>query len=117
MLVEIPYCSLVGNMTMDRSNATIDSLGCTQELFATSNPDDIFFDQLQLFSRYTTNTLLCRKMILSLDSLICAVLLNFDMFGIWKLNVNNLRQQTERRSSTNVKDNLVKDVYNLYSFW
>ena len=33
-----------------------------------------------------------------------------------KLNVNNLGQLTERRSGTNVKDNLVKDVYNLYSF-
>ena len=33
-----------------------------------------------------------------------------------KLNVNNLGQLNERRSGTNVKDNLVKDMYNLYSF-
>ena len=29
-------------MTMDRSDVSIDLLRCTQELFAVSNPDDIF---------------------------------------------------------------------------
>ena len=33
-----------------------------------------------------------------------------------KLNVNKVGQLTERRSGTNVKDNLVQDVYTLYSF-
>ena len=33
-----------------------------------------------------------------------------------KLNVNNLGQLTERRCGTDVKDNLVKDLDNLYSF-
>ena len=61
-------------------------------------------------------------MILLLDCLIFAVLQSFDMSGFTdaivkrKLNVNNLGQLTKRRSGTNVKDNLVKNVYNLYSF-
>ena len=111
---------------MDRSDASIDLLRCTQELFATSNPDDIFLTLqrstaavFKIYNEYLAMTK--NDFITGLSDLCCIAELRYVRDILYavvkrKLNVNNLGQLTERRSGTNVKDNLVKDVYNLYSF-
>ena len=113
-------------MTMDRSDALIDLLRCTQERFATSNPDDIFLTLqrstvavFKICNEYFA--MLKNDFITGLTDLCCIAELRYVRNILYaivkrKLNVNNLGQLTERRSGTNVKDNLVKDVYNLYSF-
>ena len=112
-------------MTMDRSDPSIDILRCTQELFATSNPDDVFLtlqrSSAAVFKIHNEYFAMPKNdFITGLSDLCCIAELRYVRDMLYaivkkKLNVNNLGQLTER-SGTNVKDNLVKDVYNLYSF-
>ena len=111
---------------MDRSDASIDLLRCTQELFATSYPDDIFLtlqrSTAAVFKIYNEYFAMPKNdFITGLSDLCCITELRYVRDILYaivkrKLNVNNLGQLTERRSGTDVKDNLVEDVYNLYSF-
>ena len=113
-------------MTMDRSDASIDLLRRTQERFATSNPDDIFLtlqrSTAAVFKIYNEYFAMPKNdFITGLSDLCCIPELRYVRDILYaivkrKLNVNNLGQLTERRSGTNLKDNLVKDVYSLYSF-
>ena len=97
-------------MAMDSSDVSIDSLGCTQELFATSDPDDIVLtlerSTAAVFKIYNKYFAMPKNdFITGLSDSCCISELRYVQDMLYaivkrKLNVNNLGQPTERRSGT-----------------
>ena len=110
-------------------NADIDSsftsVPATQELFSSPEPDDIFltvqrstFAVGKIYNDLFANSR--SDFISELSELCCVAELGYvrDMVFCMvkrKLRQSNLGSLIERRSGANVKDNLLKDIYNLYS--
>ena len=117
---------MVGN---SNKNADIDSsftsVPATQELFSSPEPDDIFltvqrstFAVGKIYNDLFANSR--SDFISELSELCCVAELRYvrDMVLCIvkrKLGQSNLGSLIERRSGANVKDNLLKDIYNLYS--
>ena len=110
-------------------NADIDSsftsVPATQELFSSPEPDDIFltvqrstFAVGKIYNDLFANSR--SDFISELSELCCVAELRYVRDMVFcivkrKLGQSNLGSLIERRSGANVKDNLLKDIYNLYS--
>ena len=110
-------------------NADIDSsftsVPATQELFSSPEPDDIFltvqhstFAVGKIYNDLFANSR--SDFISELSELCCVVELRYVRDMVFcivkrKLGQSNLGSLIERRSGANVEDNLLKDIYNLYS--
>ena len=108
---------MAGNSNKNKK-ADIDSsstsVPATQELFSSPEPNDIFltvqrstFAVSKIYNDLFANS---RSDFISELSELCCVA------ELWrKLSQSNLGSLIERRSGANLKDNLLKDIYNLYS--
>ena len=110
-------------------NADIDSsftsVPATQELFSSPEPGDIFltmqrstFAVGKIYNDLFANSR--SDFISELSELCCLAELRYVRDMVFcivkrKLGQSNLGSLIERRSGANVKDNLLKDIYNLYS--
>ena len=110
-------------------NADIDSsftsVPATQELFSSPEPVDIFltvqrstFAVGKIYNDLFANSK--SDFISELSELCCVAELRYVRDMVFcivkrKLGQSNLGSLTERRSGANVKDNLLKDIYNLFS--
>ena len=110
-------------------NADIDSsftsVPATQELFSRPEPDDTFltvqrstFAVGKIYNDLFANSR--SDFISELSELCCVAELRYVRDMVFciakrKLGQSNLGNLTERRSGANVKDNLLEDIYNLYS--
>ena len=109
-------------------NADIDSsftsVPATQELFSSPEPVDIFltvqrstFAVDKIYKRFANPR---SDFISELSELCCVAELRYVRDMVFcivkrKLGQSNLGSLIERRSGANVKDNLLKDIYNLFS--
>ena len=120
------YLEMAGN---SNKNADIDSsftsVPATQELFSSPETDDIFlivqhstFAVGKIYNDLFANSR--SDFISELSELCCVAELPYVRDMVFcivkrKLGQSNLGSLIERRSGANVKDNLLKDIYNLYS--
>ena len=101
------------------------SVPATQELFSSPEPEDIFrtvqrstFAVGKIYNDLFANSR--SDFISELSELCCVAELRYVRDMVFcivkrKLGQSNLGSLIERRSGANVKDNLLKDIYNLYS--
>ena len=108
-----------------RFKSSFTSVPATQELFSSLEPDDTFltvqrstFAVGKIYNDLFANSR--SDFISELSELCCVAELRYVCDMVFcivkrKLGQSNLGSLIERRSGANVKDNLLKDIYNLYS--
>ena len=97
----------------------------TQDFFTTSEPGDLFLtvQRSAVAVSKIYNELFAKsrsEFISKLSGFCCIAELRFARDMVYsiakrKIGNNNLGRLTKRRSGANVKNNLLKDIYNLYS--
>ena len=117
---------MAGNSNKDADiDSSFTSVPATQELFSSPEPADIFltvqrstFAVGKIYNDLFANSR--SDFISELSELCCVAELRYVRGMVLcivkrKLDQSNLGSLIERKSGANVKDNLLKDIYNLYS--
>ena len=117
---------MVGNSNKKADiDSSFTSVPATQELFSSPEPDDIFltvqrstFAVGKIYNDLFANSR--SDFISELSELCCVAELRYVRDMVFcivkrKLGQSNVGSLSERRGGANVKDNLLKDIYNLYS--